>query len=282
MKKIGIWLSLSLLMVLATAVVSYGADFGIEKTTPKDGSSGMAVDNMGVKVFFNQDVYNEKNTKANEEKCKLTDAKGKEIPSKIVFSKKDKHVMLVLADTGDKGVKGKTEYTLTIEKGFLSSDGEALQKKEEVTFKTLDPKATMTVSMVMMGLMVVGMVFFTSREAKKKAEEGVKKKEEKVNPYKVAKETGKSVESVVEKDQKRKAKQKTNQDKVRTNREKQKRHKRENKKEIAPDAFKVKAPKSIASVGVSYQHKKKVSESKKEKNTNPKKKTGKQQNKKKK
>lgn len=280
MKKIGIWLGLALMMVFATAVVSYGAEFAIEKTTPKDGSSGMAVDNMGVKVFFNQDVYSKENAKENEKKCTLTDEKGKEVPSKIVFSPKHKNVMLVLADTGNKSVKGKTDYTLTIEKGFVSAQGDSLAEEQKVTFKTLDPKATMTVSMVMMGLMVAGMVFFTSREAKKKAEEGVKKKEEKVNPYKVAKETGKSVEEVVEKDRKRKEKKKHSQEKNQDNREKQRKNKKSNQEETK-QTMKVGRPKTIASVGMTYQHKKTESPKPKGKTTNPKNRTGKQKNKKK-
>lgn len=53
------------------------------------------------------------------------------------------------------------------------------------------------------------MIFFTSRSAKKAAEKEQEKKgkPETVNPYKEAKRTGKSVEEIVEKDQKRKAKQ---------------------------------------------------------------------------
>ena len=61
----------------------------------------------------------------------------------------------------------------------------------------------------MMGVMIVGMVFFTSRSAKKEAEKQRQesKKSETVNPYKEAKKTGKSVEEIVRKDAARKAKE---------------------------------------------------------------------------
>ena len=48
--------------------------------------------------------------------------------------------------------------------------------------------------------MVVG------RKSAQKADEETKKRDDKVNPYKEAKRTGKSVEEIVEKDQKKKAK----------------------------------------------------------------------------
>ena len=46
----------------------------------------------------------------------------------------------------------------------------------------------------------------TAKNAKKQAEADKKTKEEKVNPYKEAKKTGKSVEEIVERDQKEKEK----------------------------------------------------------------------------
>ena len=64
--------------------------------------------------------------------------------------------------------------------------------------------------MISLGMMVVmfgGMIVVTSKAAKKNIEEE-RKKQDKVNPYKEAKKTGKSVEEIVEKDQKRKAKEK--------------------------------------------------------------------------
>jgi len=188
------------------------ADFGIEKTSPENGSTGMSVDNMGVKVYFNEDVNSKANRKANSAKCKLVDNKGKTVPSRVVFNPDEHEVMMVLAETGNAGakkakIKGDTKYKLIIDEGFISDKGHVLKEAQTISFKTLNPKSSMTVSMAMMGVMVVGMVFFTSREAKKTAKEQAKSKEDsKVNPYKVAKKTGKSVEEIVAKEDKKKSK----------------------------------------------------------------------------
>lgn len=282
MKRIGAILCLAAMIVVGTAGIARGADFAIEKTSPEDGSTGMSVDNMGVKVFFSQDVYNKDNEAANGKLCTLTDNKGKVVPSKVVFSERNKDVMLVLAHTGGKGdakIKGKTKYTLTVQKGIKAADGTVMKEDKKVTFETLDPKNTMTISMVMMALMVVGMVFFTSREAKKQAQADAKgpKRDDKVNPYKVARETGKSVEEIVEKDQKRK-------EKKAAAAAKRARQKAENKVEIAPENMRVKRPRPISEAGSTYRHvkpKKKPAQPR-SKRTNPKSQTGKQRNKKKK
>lgn len=280
MKRIGAILCLALMIVMGTAGIAWGADFSIEKTSPEDGSTGMAVDNMGVKVFFNKDVYDKDNEEANAKLCTLTDPKGKVVPSKVVFSEKSKNEMLVLAHTGKDGqtiIKGKTKYTLTIKEGMKAADGTIMEKGAKVTFETLDPKSTMTVSMVMMGLMVVGMVFFTSREAKKQAQGGAKtpKKDDKVNPYKVSKETGKSVEEIVEKDQKRK-------EKKAAAAAKKAKGKQNGKEETSSDNYRVKGPRPISAAGAKYRHVRPKKTQTGAKSTNPKKQTGKQRNKKRK
>ncbi len=207
MKRLGALISLILLLALFTTSFAAAATFAVENSSPKDGQTGMAVDNMGVKVEFTQSVYSKENQAANKEMCKLVDPKGKEIPILVVFNPKAHSEMLVLADTTNGAViEGATEYTLTINPGFVATDGTELGKEYKVTFETLNPSTSMTVSMVMMGAMVVGMVFFTSRTAKKEADKSKEKKEEVVNPYKVAKETGKSVEEIVAQEQKKKEK----------------------------------------------------------------------------
>lgn len=280
MKRIGVILCLAILIVMGTAGVVRGASFTIEKTSPEDGSTGMSVDNMGVKVFFSKDIYNKDNEAANIKLCTLKDDKGKVIPSKVVFSEKNKDVMLVLADTGSKQenkAKGKTKYTLIIEKGLKAADGSVMAEGKKVTFETLDPKSSMTVSMVMMGLMLVGMIFFTSREAKKQAQGDTPKKEEKVNPYKVARETGKSVEEVVEKDRKRKEKQAA----AAAKKTRRKGEDEDDEEEVASDNMRVSRPRPISEAGSTYRHvrPKKKQAQPRAKSTNPKKQTGRQRNK---
>ncbi len=248
MKRIGAIISLVLLLVLLTTTFAFAATFEVTKTSPTDGQTGMAIDNMGVKVEFTQSVYSKEYQATNAKLCKLVDAKGKNVPVRVVFNPKETNILLVLADTAKKGVtiKGSTKYTLTIDPAFVSADGTALGKELKVQFETLNPSSSMTASMVMMGVMVVGMIFFTTKTAKKEAEKAKEKKDEPVNPYKVAKETGKSVQEIVALEQKKKEK--------RVQKEaKKKRHVAENKVEIASNNMRVSKPRPISEGGAQYK-----------------------------
>jgi hypothetical protein len=247
MKKIGAIISLALLLVLFSTSFAFAAPFSVDATSPKDGDTGMAIDNMGVKVEFTQSVYNKDFQADNIKLCKLVDAKGKVVPIRVVFNPKDTHILLILADTANGAViKGSTKYTLTISPEFSAADGSLLGKELKVKFETLNPATSMTSSMVMMGIMVVGMVYFTSRTAKKEAEKSKVKKDEAVNPYKVAKETGKSVQEIVAMEQKKKEKQ--------THKEaKKQRHVAENKVEIVSNNMRVSKPKPISAGGGKYK-----------------------------
>lgn len=247
MKRIGAIISLALLLVLFSTSFAFAAPFSVEATSPKDGETGMAIDNMGVKVEFSQAVYSDKYEADNTKLCKLVDAKGKTIPIRVVFNPKDTNIVLILADTAKGAViKGSTKYTLTIGPGFSAADGTLLGKEQVVEFETLNPSTSMTSSMVMMGVMVVGMVYFSSRTAKKEAEKSKVKKEEAVNPYKVAKETGKSVEEIVAMEQKKKEKKSQKE-------AKKQRHVAENKVEIASSNMRVSKPRPVSAGGGQYK-----------------------------
>ena len=137
--------------------------------------------------------------------------------------------------------------------------------------------------MIMMVVMIVGMIFFSSRSAKKAMdkEKEEKGKSETVNPYKEAKRTGKSVEEIVEKDKKRKAKQAEAEEKRRAEEKKiqeevaEKLRKESNKR--------VSKARPISAAGSTYKVEvKKTAEpsggNNKKGNTNPKNQTGKQKN----
>lgn len=223
MKRIGVIVCLIIMAISMLAPACFAANdkaagipgesnFKIVSSTPENGAKGVSVENLSVKIYFNTDMMPTKNIrKANLKQFKLVDEKGKKIPVKVYYSHKEEGLLMVVSDTinNDITIKGDTEYTLKIGKDLQSADGTRLGKKESITFKTLDQSKSTTVYMVMMGVMIVGMVFFTSRSAKKEAE---KKKQtsgrhETVNPYKEAKRTGKSVEEIVKKDEERKAKE---------------------------------------------------------------------------
>ena len=212
MRRIGAILFSLIMLIMVAAPIANAADFGVTSTSPKDKETGVPLENMGVKVFFNEEVYSKDNEKENAKKCKIIDSDGNEIETIVLFNPKDKKVALVLAKSKDKKgkaitIKPLSNYKLVIEKGFKSAGGTELSKDHSVTFETVNPSTTMKISMGMMALMVVGMVFASSRAMKKDKEADEKKKTEKVNPYKVAKKTGKSVEDVVAAEKKKKEKE---------------------------------------------------------------------------
>ena len=245
MKRVGAIACLIIFMMTMTMGFAMAAsEFDVKDVYPKNDATDMSMDNMGFKVFFNENVY--KNQKANKKLCHITDNKGKKVPSLVVCNPKEKNVMMVLADTNNKKtkIKGKTKYTVTIEKGFKSDKGNVLDEDFKSSFTTLNPSTSMWISMGMMGAMIVAMVFFSTREAKKKKEkETYEKREKTVNPYKEAKRTGKSVEEIVAAEDKKKAKRAA----------KRERQKKENKVEIATDNIKVKKKAPISAVGIKYK-----------------------------
>lgn len=249
MKRVGAIICLTIIMVF-TAVGTANADaLSVKDIAPKDKETGMALENMGFKVYFNKDVEKKSNRTANKKLCKITDEKGREVPSIVVFDPKNKNVMMVLADTQNKKtkIKGETKYTLKIEKGFRADDGSTMEEFTS-SFQTLNPSTSMKISMGMMVLMFGGMIFFAGREKKREAEKDNPQKvsHKKVNPYKVAKETGKSVEEIVAKDEKRKTKE----------REKSEKERRRAEKNMEPEesnAMKVSKPRRLSEVGLKYK-----------------------------
>lgn len=223
MKRIGVMVCLVIMAISMLAPACFAANdkaagmpgesnFKIVSSTPENGAKGVSVENLSVKIYFDTNMMPTKNIrKANLKQFKLTDSKGKKVPVKVYYSHKEEGLLMVVSDTVDNDItiKGNTEYTLKIGKDLQAADGTRLGKKETITFKTLDQSKSTTVYMIMMGVMIVGMVFFTSRSAKKEAEKQKQAngKHETVNPYKEAKKTGKSVEEIVKKDEERKAKE---------------------------------------------------------------------------
>lgn len=208
--------------MMAPACFADGADaasteqgFKIVKSTPENGDKGVSVENLSVKIYFDKEVMPESKAirKANAKAFKLTDNKGKEIPIKVYYSHKEQKdgLLMVVSDVIDSDIKiqGATKYTLTISEDLQATDGTKLGVAQKISFKTLDQAKSTTGYTILMVLMMVGMVVFSTRSAKKAAtkEAEENKKPEVVNPYKEAKRTGKSVAQVVAEDQKRKAKE---------------------------------------------------------------------------
>ena len=224
MKRLGALICLMIITMSVFAPASFaaggsnGSDSSglvIESSTPEDNAKGVAVENLSVKLYFNKVVLPEnKNIRqANNKQFKLVSKKGKEIPIRVYYSHKEKNdgLMMVVSDTIDTDIqiKGDTEYMLIIGEDFQAADGTKLGKEETIHFRTLDQSQSTMIYTIMMIVMIVGMIFFSMRSAKKamEKENEQKNKKETVNPYKEAKRTGKSVEEIVEMDKKKKAKQ---------------------------------------------------------------------------
>ena len=189
-------------------------DLELVNSSPEDGATGVAVDNLSVKMRFNKDVKpaNDNIKKANAKQCKLVDSEGKKIPIKVYYSEKEDGLILIAADVYSGGtrnaIKGDEEYTLTVGRNFQATDGSTTGQKVTVTMKTINQGRSTAIYMVLMVLMMVGMVFFTLRSTKKAEKKKQEEREfkEGVNPYKEAKKSGKSVAEVVAKENKKKAK----------------------------------------------------------------------------
>ena len=188
-------------------------DLKIVQSSPEDGAEGVAVDNLSVKIYFNKDVRPEtaKAKKANAKQFVLKSSEGIKIPIQVYYNDDEEGLILVAADVvsadKDHQIKGDETYVLTIKKNFKAADGATMAQKQTITLKTLNQGRSMVIYMILMVLMMGGMVFFTVRSTKKAQEkEKEEKKAQTVNPYKEAKKTGKSVEEIVAKDNKKKRK----------------------------------------------------------------------------
>lgn len=284
-KRIGAVVSLLLIMVMATASFCFAAPEGLvlEKQYPDDGATGTAVENVSVKLWFNKNVRPETKAirKANKKAIKLLDEKGKAVPIYVAYNPDEVGQVMVLS-AGKAKIKGDTKYTLTIDPSFQATDGSTLAEGDKITFTTLNQSRNTTINMLIMGVMMVGMIFFSVRstrrqEEKEKASKG---KTDTVNPYKEAKRTGKSVEEIVAKDQKKKEKLAA----AAAKKAEQQKEGTEERTQISPDNKRVAGPRPISAAGSEYKHPKKKPQ---QNNTNkgttkPKNQTGKQKNKKKK
>ena len=212
MKKAGRILSLVIILVLISSAFCFGAEGGagklvLEKSTPEDGQSGTALENLGVKLYFDSEFTKEKLGDINDKTVKLYSEDGVSFPVRVLYSPKEKGVVLVLFDTTKATkktvVEGNKKYTLDITSQFRDDAGNTLGKDVKITFKTLNQSVNMAVNAIMMVVMMGGIMLISAKSAKKNAEEQKRQRDEKVNPYKESKRTGKSVEEIVEKDQQR-------------------------------------------------------------------------------
>lgn len=296
MKRIGALVCLMIMVVSVLAPASFAANddnsqktgFAIVESIPHDKDTGVSVENLSVKITFNQDVMpaNDKVRKSNAKQFKLTDENGKEIPIKVYYSDQETGLLMVVSDVrnrdarrNDTGIDGDMNYTLTIGKNLQAADGSKLGTVETIKFKTLDQQKSTRVYMILMAVMMVGMIVFTTRAAKKATEKEDQDagKTKTVNPYKEAKRTGKSVEEIVAKDKQRKAKEAEAYAKKKAKEAEIMAALEEEVEEISSNK-RVSAPKPISVTGSDYKVKVVKSQPEKKASTNPKNQSGKKKN----
>ena len=217
MKKFGrILVVIAIIVMMATGLCfADGTEGGLvlEDTYPKEGTSGAAIENFDIKLYFNNEMSKDILGKTNDNCFQLTDADGNVLPILVLYSPKETGVVMVLFDSNKENldsngkqivIKGNTEYTLKIDGSLKDDLGNTLGANKTIKFTTINQSRNSMISMGLMLVLYAGIIGFSLRNAKKGAEKQAK--EAKVNPYKEHKKTGKSVEEIVEKDQKRKEK----------------------------------------------------------------------------
>jgi len=210
MKKTAAILSLILLLAMLFCPPVYAGDgLTITKVIPNDQEKGKQPQNMAVKVSFSEKMDNRS---INALLFTIVDPEGHSVPFQMVYSDKyPNELWVVLSET----LKSNTVYTFTAKGGIRSAAGSSLAEDFTSTFKTRNTK---TDSMISMGMMVVmmGVMFYATSRATKKQEEEVaatgspRKGDNSLNPYKLAKEKGISLEeatALVEKQKEKLARQ---------------------------------------------------------------------------
>ena len=209
MKKFGrILVVIAIIVMMATGLCfADGTEGGLilEDTYPKEGTSGAAIENFDIKLYFNNEMSKDILGKTNDNCFQLTDADGNILPILVLYSPKETGVVMVLFDSNKENldsngkqivIKGNTEYTLKIDGSLKDDLGNTLGANKTIKFTTINQSRNSMISMGLMLVLYAGIIGFSLRNAKKGAEKQAK--EAKVNPYKEAKKTGKSVEEIVE------------------------------------------------------------------------------------
>ena len=211
MKKASLIAILTSIMIMAASAFCFAeGGFDLVSSYPEDGQSNTSMENLGVKLTFSNAMDSDEATAANANKFAIYDPDGKTIPVQVLFSDKEKGLVLVLADT-DKGfvAKNNSECKLVVSGDLVDNEGNVLGADKTVTFKTYNQRINNMVNMGMMFVMFGGIMVLSLRQNNEKQEEEPKDepKEQAFNPYREAKRTGKSIEEVKAEQAKKEAKE---------------------------------------------------------------------------
>ena len=245
-------------MVMGTFMMATAEESGLTlvETYPKDGQKNVAAENLGIKLTFSAPVNLEANQAENNKCFKITGPDG-DLDIKVYYNPDIPEQVLVLKDTSGttttrQQLTSSEEYTVKISGAFKDNSGNTLGEDKSITFTTANVKRNNYVYLVLMGAMMVGMVFFTTRQAKNQAASAAEGGEAGVvdtfNPYKEAKRTGKSLSQVIAEHDKEVAKQQAKEAKRLAKVEEY-----EEEEEEESGNYRVKAPRPISAAGSTYK-----------------------------
>lgn len=205
MKRLGSVLCLSLLTVLIATTFSFASGLTLVKSFPEEGNNSLTPANVAIKLVFSEKISDPVSISANSGRFAIVDSEGNPIGFEPLYNeiKYPNEVWLQISET----LTQNTSYKVTISEGMQGSTGNVLDKSITLNFSTRNTEADSKGYMMLMMVMIGGMVAFSIFDTKRKIKKETAKKEEdlKVNPYKEAKRTGKSVEQVVARTDKEKA-----------------------------------------------------------------------------
>ena len=224
----------------------FAAGLTLVSSFPEEGNAALTPQNVAIKLVFSEKISDPTSIAANANSFRLVDGEGKAVEFEPLYneSKYPNEVWLQISEN----LTQDTAYKVVIAEGMQSSTGNSLEEDITLNFATRNTEADNTGYMVLMGIMVVGMMVFTVFDTKRKLKkESAEEEDQRVNPYKEAKRTGKSVEDIVARTEKEKAQAERRKAKV--TRRQGTTPANEKKEPVRPGVKRVKAPRTISEKG---------------------------------
>jgi len=260
MKKTG-WIvcvmTIVAMVVLGTFMMAAAEGEGLTlvETYPEDGQKNVAAENLGIKLTFSAPVNLEANQAENNKCFKITGPDG-DLDIKVYYNPEIPEQVLVLKETPEgapvrQQLTSSEEYTVKISGSFKDNNGNALGEDKTISFTTANVKRNNYIYFALMAAMMVGMVFFTTRQAKSQAAASAANGEtgavDTFNPYKEAKRTGKSLAQVIAEHDREVAKQQAREAKRIVKEEEY------YEEEEESGNYRVKGPRPISAAGSTYK-----------------------------
>jgi len=208
-------------LAFGLAAPAFAADGTLNfiKSTPNSGDTNVPIENVGVKLFFDNNVTDYSVWAANAKAFTLTDPDGNKVEYDAYPGQKpgEEGYILVIArpEPAREGYPGQLTqsavYTLTVSGELMAVSGARLGEDVRISFETMDMAANSRLSMIVMVIMMVGavlvMYLMNYRKMKAEAEAAALMK---ANPYRLAKDKSISVDeakALIEKAKERNQKQ---------------------------------------------------------------------------